>query len=55
MRTGCQDVTGSTPSVFLDKNNFLKELAANLEQKLLNFQIKFLKIYINMKFSNLTF
>jgi len=42
-RTGCQDVIGSNPSVFLDKNKFLKELAANVRYKFLNFQTFFNK------------
>jgi hypothetical protein len=41
--TGCQDVIGSNPSVFLDKNKFLKELAANVRDKFLIFQINFKK------------
>jgi hypothetical protein len=43
--TGCQDVIGSIPSVFLDKNKFLKELAANVRDKFFIFQTFFNKCF----------
>ncbi len=43
--TGCQDVIGSIPSVFLDKNKFLKELAANVSYKFFIFQMFFQKSF----------
>jgi len=45
-RTGCQDVIGSIPSVFLDKNNLLKNLVANLEYKFFKNLIKNKVFYI---------
>lgn len=42
--TGCQDVIGSNPSVFLDKNNFL-ERSAKIDLEKFKNQTNFIKFY----------